>query len=98
MQICAAIDEYLRVNAEALYTVYSISDSPKVDYVNNDSSDASQEEIEIGIEPADFHSSYEELVPRQRGFVARIWQAARTGLNNYLRTSTKKVLSVSAFL
>ena len=80
-QICKAIDEYLRINAKALYTVYTIS---------KEFDDASEQEVEIGVEAGQslrgepgetegFANTYEELVPRRRSFLARIFSAARTG-------------------
>ena len=79
-QICRAIDEYLRNNAKALYTVYSI---------DNEFDDDREPDVEIGVEarqnlrgePGEtegFANSYEELVPRRRTFLARIFSAART--------------------
>ena len=71
-QICTAIDEYLRFNAKALYTFYSIGEYHEHGYI--------EPEVEVGLEPVhDFSSSYEELIPRERGLVARVCSAARRG-------------------
>lgn len=79
MQICRSIDDYLRTHAEALYTVYAIED-----VFNDDRNDQrNDDDVEIGLEAGvnyeDFASSYQELIPRERGFVRRIWSAARRG-------------------
>ena len=69
-QICSAIDDYLRINSKALYTVYSIGDLDD---------EHSERHVEVGLEAGQtFANSYEELIPR-RGFVTRVFSAARRG-------------------
>ena len=97
LQICAAIDDYLLLHAKALYTVYSLTSSSDDEHfgkIELGEEAQQQEGVEVREGAEGFEGSYEELIPRERGFLRRFWTATRRGslfIHRYLQPSMKWV-------